>query len=141
MKTKEITICGKQVTLAYCYATEIAYKDIADEDMIDFVQHAIDCLKQEKDPDIKRTLSAIFACIIAYAEAITEDGKETVYPVTMKEIMKDISPAEIGVALLTIIELRTQFYRTTQSDDAAVNADAAVSDASPSESEEQAKNA
>ena len=25
--------CGKQVTLAYCYATEIIYKDIAGEDL------------------------------------------------------------------------------------------------------------
>ena len=36
MITKEITLCSKQVTLAYCYATEIAYKDLANEDMLDY---------------------------------------------------------------------------------------------------------
>ena len=34
MITREVTLCGKQVTLAYCYATEIAYKDLTNEDII-----------------------------------------------------------------------------------------------------------
>ena len=28
MITKEITLCGRQVTLAYCFATEIAFRDL-----------------------------------------------------------------------------------------------------------------
>ena len=29
MIKKEVTLCGKQVTLAYCFATEIGYKILA----------------------------------------------------------------------------------------------------------------
>ena len=141
MKTKQITLCGKQVTLAYCYATEIAYKGIADEEIIDFIQHAIDSIKEEKDPDTKRTLSAIYACIIAYTEANTEDGKEAVYPLSMKQLMNDITPAEFGIALLSVLELRNEFYHTTKGDEATASDAAAVPDASQSGNEEQEKNA
>ena len=68
MITKEITICSKQVTLAYCYATEIAYKDLADEDMLDYAKHAIESIQAQRDPDIKRTIFAIIACMMAYYE-------------------------------------------------------------------------
>jgi hypothetical protein len=33
MITKEVTICGKQVMLAYCYATEISYKVLTDKNI------------------------------------------------------------------------------------------------------------
>ena len=61
MIKKEITICSKQVTLAYCYATEIAYKDLADEDMLEYAKHALESIQAQRDPDIKRTIFAIIA--------------------------------------------------------------------------------
>ena len=33
MKTKEIKIAGKDVTLAYCFGTEIGYKMLTDEEI------------------------------------------------------------------------------------------------------------
>ena len=104
MITKEITICSKQVTLAYCYATEIAYKDLADEDMLDYAKHAIDSIHAQRDPDIKRTIFAIIACMMAYYE----DADKT--PVKDSEIMREATPVEIGTAMLTILSMRSEFY-------------------------------
>ena len=104
MITKEITICSKQVTLAYCYATEIAYEDLADEDMLDYAKHALESIQAQRDPDIKRTIFAIIACMMAYYE----DADRT--PVKDSEIMREATPVEIGTAMLTILSMRSEFY-------------------------------
>ena len=104
MITKEITICGKAVTLAYCYATEIAYKDLADEDMLDYAKHALESIQAQRDPDIKRTIFAIIACMMAYYE----DAEKA--PVKDSDIMKEATPVELGTAMLTILSLRNDFY-------------------------------
>ena len=104
MIQKEITIYGKAVTLAYCYATEIAYKDLANEDMLDYAKHAIESIQAQRDPDIKRTIFAIIACMMAYYE----DADKA--PIKDSEIMKQATPVEIGTAMLTILSMRSEFY-------------------------------
>lgn len=90
--------------MAYCYATEIAYKDLADEDMLDYAKHAIDSIHAQRDPDIKRTIFAIIACMMAYYE----DADRA--PVKDSEIMREATPVEIGTAMLTILSMRSEFY-------------------------------
>ena len=102
MITKEITLCGKQVTLAYCFATEIAYKDLANEDMYDYAKHAVDSIQNQRDPDAKRTIFAIIACMMAYYEKNL--------PVTDAEIMKTATPVEFIKAILTVLNMRSEFY-------------------------------
>ena len=104
MITKEITLCGKQVTLAYCYATEIAYKDLSNEDMLDYAKHAVEAIQAQRDPDIKRTIFTILACMMAFYE----DADKA--PVKDSDIMKDATPVEIGTAMLTILSMRSEFY-------------------------------
>ena len=104
MIQKEITLCNKQVTLAYCYATEIAYKDLSDEDMFDYAQAAVEDIQAQRDPDIKKTILAIIACMMAYYE----DSDKA--PVKDSEIMKQATPVEIGTAMLTILSMRSEFY-------------------------------
>jgi len=105
MITKEITICGKQVTLAYCYATEISYKILSDEDIIDFGQELIEKIQHEQMPDIRKTIFLILASMNAYYESKGEKA-----PVSDKELMYECTPQEIGQALGVIIGLRSQFY-------------------------------
>ena len=105
MTTKEITICGKQVTLAYCYATEISYKILCDEDIIDFGQEVIEKIQHEQMPDIRKTIFLILASMNAYYESKGEKA-----PVSDKELMYECTPQEIGQALGVIIGLRSQFY-------------------------------
>lgn len=106
MKTKEITLCGKQVTLAYCFATEISYKILAEEDITEFFEDAIKNIQEERMPDTRKSIYAILAAMSAYC-----DGKGIKdYPITDEELMYDVSPTEIGGAIGTIIGLRSEFY-------------------------------
>ena len=109
MITREVTLCGKQVTLAYCYATEIAYKDLTNEDIIKYIRYAIECIQSKEDPDIKQSVFAIVACMIAYSQSKNEE--ET--PVTDKELMLHMSPLELGKAVLAIISMRLEFYKVS----------------------------
>lgn len=105
MITKEIKLCGKQVTLAYNYATEISYKILSDEDIIDFGQEVVEKIQHEQMPDIRKTIFLIIASMQSYYES---KGEEC--PITDKELMYECTPQEIGVALGTILGLRSQFY-------------------------------
>ena len=105
MITKEIKLCGKQVTLAYNYATEISYKILSDEDIIDFGQEVVEKIQQNQMPDIRKTIFLIIASMQSYYESKGEQC-----PITDKALMYECTPQEIGVALGTIIGLRSQFY-------------------------------
>ena len=104
MITKEITLCSKQVTLAYCYATEIAYKEMSDEDIFDYAKAAVEAIQAQRAPDIKKTILAIIASMMAYYE-----DKDKA-PVKDSEIMREATPVEIGTAMLTILSMRSEFY-------------------------------
>lgn len=103
MITKEITIGGKPVTLAYSYRAEIKYKELTDEDIFVFIQEIIAKIQDEQMPDIKRSICLIMASINAYYK-----GKDE--PITAEELKDDLSPNECGVVLGTILGLRSQFY-------------------------------
>jgi hypothetical protein len=106
MITKEITLCSRQVIIGYCYATEIAYKDLTDENIIDYIKEAIDCVQQERDPDPKKTIFAIIACMMAYYNSRDEEA-----PLKSEDIMNEAKPAEVGMAILAIVNMRAEFYR------------------------------
>lgn len=105
MKKKTITICGKEVTLAYCYGTEIGYKILSDEDINDFGIEIAEKINKKQMPDIRKTLYLIIAAMNAYCEYKEEDA-----PITDKDLMSVATPQEIGQALGTIIGLRAEFY-------------------------------
>jgi hypothetical protein len=130
MLTKEITLCGRQVTLAYCYATEIAYKDLSDENIADYIKEAVACIQQETDPDVKHTIYAILACMLAFYQSRGEEA-----PLTDTDLMNDAKPAELGTAIFTIIGLRMDFYHVPKGEPADT-----VSSGSPAGSEDKGKN-
>ena len=105
MITRDITICGKPVTLAYCYATEIAYKDLSDENIGEYINEAVDCIQNGIDPDVKRTILAILACMLAYYNSKKEDT-----PIKFEELMSNISPSEFAAAIITVLDMRIEFY-------------------------------
>lgn len=106
MIMKEVTLCGKQVTLAYCYATEISYKILSDEDITDFIGEVIIAVQnKERMPDIRKSMYLILAAMQAYY-----DSKNDKSPVTDKDMMYDATSKEIGMALGIIIGLRAEFY-------------------------------
>lgn len=106
MTTKTITIAGKEVTLAYCYATEIGYKLLSDEDITAYMADAMEALKESRMPDTRKTVYVIIAAINAYSE-----WKEEKPAVTDRDLMYKATPQELGTALGTIIQLRADFYK------------------------------
>lgn len=106
MIKKEITLCGKQVTLAYCYATEISYKILSDEDITLIMKETVRSVNSGTMPDTRKSLYLILASMQAYYES--EHQKS---PVTDEDLMYRSSPEEIGAAIGTIIGLRAEFYK------------------------------
>lgn len=125
MKTKTITICGKEVTLAYCYGTEISYKILSDEDINDFVQEVVAALNAEPQrmPDIKKSVLLIIAAAMAYAES---EGEKC--PVADKDLMYHATPDELGTALGTVIALRMEFYHLPNDEAEAAKKEQKVDD-------------
>lgn len=107
MITKEITIGGKPVTLAYCYATEISYKLLSDEDINVFMTEVYECLNAEPQrmPDVRKTIFLILAATSAYYESKGEQ-----MPIDDKVLMYETKPEELGTALGMVLGLRGQFY-------------------------------
>ena len=101
---KEINLCGKPVTLGYCYATEIAFKDLSGQDLTDFAMEAVTAFQKERMPDVKKTIYLILSAMLAYYQ----DDEQL--PVRDTDMMHEATPPEIGTALGTIIALRAQFY-------------------------------
>lgn len=106
MTTKTITIAGKEVTLAYCYATEIGYKLLSDEDITAYMADAMEALKESRMPDTRKTVYVVIAAINAYSEW---NGEQPV--ISDRDLMYDATPLELGTALGTIIQLRADFYK------------------------------
>ena len=107
MITKEITIGGKPVTLAYCYATEFSYKLLSDEDINIFMQEVYECMNDDiqRMPDIRKTIFLILAAVSAYYESRGEE-----LPIDDKTLMYECKPEELGTALGVVLGLRGQFY-------------------------------
>ncbi len=105
MKKSDITIAGKTVTLGYCYATEIAFKDLAGVDINEFIQEVGKAIDEQKMPDIKKTIYLILAGIMGYYQSQDEDA-----PITDADLMLEATPLELGKALGSILTLRSQFY-------------------------------
>lgn len=105
MNTQEITLCGKPVTLGYCYATEIAYKNLAGQDINDFMTEVREAITANLMPDIEKTIFLLLASMLSYYESRKEE-----IPVKSEDLMNDCTPPELGTALGTILAIRSKFY-------------------------------
>ncbi len=114
MNKEKITINGKEVGVAYCYATEIAFTKYTGVSVDEF---------DTKNPE--HHIYIILASIMAYNGA---EGLDTTIRDT--DLMYNARPAEIIEALRVIFELRNEWYKLPAGDNAG----------STSEGEEKAKN-
>jgi hypothetical protein len=105
MITKELTIIGKHVTLAYCYGTEINFKLLSNEECSDFITEVVEKIQKDEMPDVQRSIWFILAAMKAYCKY-----KGYAEPITEQELLDELSPKECGVALGTILGLRAKFY-------------------------------
>ena len=107
-KNKEqaaITLADKEVHLKYCYATEIAFKTLAEEDIHTFMQESTKAVQAGQMPDIRKAIFLILAAASAYYESKGEE-----MPISDKDLMNECGPEEFGTALGTVIKLYMEFY-------------------------------
>ena len=104
---ENITLAGKSVTLGYCYATEIIYKDRSDEDIANIIQETIGCINAQpaRMPDVKHSIYLVLAAVMAYYQSKDEEA-----PIKDTDLMNEVTPLELGTALGTIINLWAKFY-------------------------------
>lgn len=106
MIQKEITICGKQVIVAYCYATEINYKNKSKEDILGIIREIVDTFREQKNmPDVQKSIWLILAAAKAYY-----DSQNKQMPIDEEMMKNEVTPDELGTALAIIFGLRAEFH-------------------------------
>ena len=115
LATKTITICGKEVEMLYCAATETGYEQLVSGTGKDINVFLPTVLERDADgkptkvePPVAQTddyLKLALAAIIAAAARKKQDP-----PVSADEVMYDASSQEVTNMITAIIELRTQWY-------------------------------
>ena len=115
MKKKKVKIAGKQVTLAYCYGTEIIFHDLTGKDINEsFNQLSLPEKEEEKEDEKDRRkllLNVIFAAAFAYSESIEKDCE-----ISHKTLMFQANPSELSEAFKCVAELRNDWYRLPSDD-------------------------
>ena len=119
METKTITINGKEVTLCYCYATEINFANYTNgENASVFIQETakkIDALTKgdaTAQPDIEKCIYLVLAAAIAYYRS---KGEEC--PIKDEDLLFSDDPTELYTALAQIVLLYGSFYKLLPGDE------------------------
>lgn len=113
---KTIKICGKEVRMRYCLASETGYEQLAGKGMEIFQPVPTG----KKDKDGKKIYDAplattddyvklSFGCIIAAYERTDEEP-----PVKVGDIIYDATPDEIANMIAATTELRLQWYKVPE---------------------------
>lgn len=109
---KTITICGKEVKMIYCAATENGYEDLSNKSIGVFVpefgkdEEGNDIIVKQAEAHIGDFVMLAIAGIIAYY-AKNNQG----VPVKTEEIIYESRPAERNELITAIVELRNEWYK------------------------------
>lgn len=101
MRTGKINIGGREVNVAYCYATEIAFRRYTGENVNVLFP------KEGKTPDPEHILYVILAAILAYYQAKGEEP-----PLKSESLMYEATPGELGEAFAEVMRLCGEWYQT-----------------------------
>lgn len=106
MKTKEATIAGVKVMLAYCYATEIIFRDFSGDDFQNFILSLAPGEDGRNHTDPKKLLYAILAAITAYYQYKDEEP-----PIKDNDIMYSAAPKDLVEAFSVVMQLHNEWYK------------------------------
>lgn len=109
MKQETVTISGKAVTIGFCYATEIAYRDYTGEDIATYMNEAFAATQGQQQPDVKKSIFLILAAALAYYGSIGDEP-----PVKDADIMNEATPVELLGAVGAIMKMYVEFYSLPQ---------------------------
>ena len=94
MIESKITIAGKKVGIAYCYATEISFANMAKTEMINFDPNNSD-----------HVIYIILSAAIAYAQANNQKS-----PIEDSDLMFRAKSNEITAAISEVLRLNHEWY-------------------------------
>lgn len=127
MKEKTINICGKEVRIIYCAATENLFEDISGKSTSVFVP----TFGKDKDgKDIvvappKATIGDFVTLAVAgIIAAYTKSGEEM--PVTSEDILYSATPYERNELLTTVVDIRNEWYNIPKVVDDTLKKEAAA---------------
>ena len=114
MIKETIKIAGINVTLGYCFATELNYRNLADEEIADYFKEAFACIQEGKDPDTDKSIRLVLASVHSYYDSIHQGKGDTVYPINERTLVFETAPDELMKAVITIVNLRNKFYKVPE---------------------------
>ena len=114
MIKETIKIAGIDVTLGYCFATELNYRNLAGEEISNYFKEAFACIQENKDPDTDKSIRLVLASIISYYDSIHTDSGEVTYPINERTLIFHTKPGEFMKAVITIVNLRNKFYEVPE---------------------------
>ena len=94
MEERTVNICGKDVRLRYCSATETGFEDIAG--------------KPIGSLDAKRQRDILALCSAAIVAAYSRNDENA--PITSKDILYEATPEEIVELAKAVFEMRNEWY-------------------------------
>ena len=102
MKHKTITLCGEEVGIAYCAATETGYETMSGKSISVFYPNGEEAPAAKTEDYIQLAMAGIIAYYARW-------GGEA--PIDIKNIIYDAEPADITTLLTSIVELRNEWYK------------------------------
>ena len=112
---KTITVQDKEVRMRYCAATETGFTSISGKDASVFSARQLYNDKGEKDgtaPPEATTEDYLTLALAAIVAAYARTGDTA--PVTSDDILYDFTPAEVQLLIVTVAELRLEWYRVPE---------------------------
>ena len=111
---KKITICGKEVLMRYCAATETGFEALSGKPADVFIPDVIkddegNVVSVEQHATTEDFLKLAVAAIIAAYARIGEES-----PVSTDDILYEAQPADVTLMMTTVIELRNEWYRVPE---------------------------
>ena len=126
MTEKTITICGKEVKMIYCTATENGFEQISPNSINVFVptfgkdEKGEDIIIEPAQAKIGDFVTLAVAGIIAYYSY-----KQKEMPITTDDVLYSSTPQERNDLISAIIELRNEWYAVPATVSETLNEDAA----------------
>ena len=110
MNAKTITICGKDVEMLYCAATETGYESISGQSCEIFIPEISKDKKGKEQIRMRATTrDYIQLAVAAVIAAYTRKGEDA--PVTADDILYNATSQEVTKLITTVIELRNAWYK------------------------------
>lgn len=102
MKHQTITLCDKEVGIAYCAATETGYETMSGKSISVFYPQGDEPPKAKTEDYIQLAIAGIIAYYARWGGEV---------PIDIKNIIYDAAPADITTMLTAIAQLRNEWYQ------------------------------